>query len=121
MNRRSRTTQVAGVVLSAAFTVVLLAGPALANHRIGPSEGEEGGSGLAAAETIALFVLLPVLFLLVVGGLAWLPNARGGMRYRPNRGWDAGPVWFGGPADPVDALATAHVVDAQRGGAHGSW
>ncbi len=121
MNRRSRTAQAMGVAVASMYVLVLLAGPALANHRIGPSEGEEGGPGLAAAETLALFVLLPALFLLVVGGLAWLPNVRNGTRYRPNRGWDAAPVWFGGPADPAHAVATAQVADAQRGGAHGSW
>ena len=121
MNRISRTAQTAGAVVGSVSVLVLLAGPALANHRIGPSEGEDSGPGLATLETLALFVLLPALVLLVVAGLAWLPNLRGGTRYRPNRGWDAAPVWFGGPANPADALATAQVADDNRGGAHGSW
>lgn len=122
MNRH-RAARLTGAVAAVPLTLLLTATPALANHRLGPSEGEQGGQGLAAAETIALFVLLPLAILVVIGGLAWLPTLRQGTRYRPQRGWDAPPIWFGGPSDPQAALAQAGTAttDENRGGAHGSW
>lgn len=120
MTCRSRTAQAVTTAALSAGCLLLLAGPAVA-QTIGELEGEDRGPGLAPAATIALFVLLPALAMAVIGGLAWLPYLRDGARYRPQRGWDAPPVWFAGPADPVDALASAQVGDEQRGGAHGSW
>ncbi len=120
MTCRSRTAQAVSTAAVSAACLLLLAGPAFA-QTVGEREGEDRGTGLALAETIALYVLVPALAMAVIGGLAWLPYLRDGARYRPGRGWDAPPVWFAGPADPVEALASAQVGDEQRGGAHGSW
>lgn len=121
MNRRSCLT-------AAALTVLLTAGPALAADgkydMDGPQEGGEPGPGLSALETLALYVLVPALILLVIGGLAWLQGGRSGPRYRPARGWDATPVWFAGPPNPTEAVASVGADEAAlagRGGASGSW
>lgn len=107
-------------VALSAVALLLLAGPALAEH-VGSSEGEEPGPRLSTLASIALFVLLPALILAVVGALAWLPNVRGGPRYRPQRGWSAAPVWFAGPSEPAQALTQGQPVAENRGGAHGTW
>ena len=65
--------------------------------------------------------LAPLAILLLVAALVWLPGMVRGSRYRPNRGWTAAPLWFGGPADPAAAVETAQTGDLVRGGASGSW
>jgi hypothetical protein len=109
-------------VLSALFAVVVTAGPALADRNpIGPSEGADPGAGLSPAATIALFVLIPAAIFATIAALVWLPGTFRGTRYRPTKGWDAPPVWFAGPPDPVAAVASAQPGDVVRGGASGSW
>lgn len=108
------------------LTVLLTAGPALAEYDMdGPQEGAEPGPGLSPLETIGLYVLLPALVLVLIGGLAWLQGGRrSASRYRPARGWDAAPVWFAGPPNPTEAVASVgadEVVTAGKGGASGSW
>jgi len=51
----------------------------------------------------------------------WLPGALRSHRYRPAKGWDASPVWFAGPPEPVAAVQAAEPGDVVRGGASGSW
>jgi len=121
VTRRTRSASVLGAVLT---TLWLTAGPAfakVANHPIGPSEREDPGDSLTAAETIGLFILLPAAVILVIAAVTWLPGAFRGARYRPNEGWAAPPVWFAGPPAPMDALAAAQGDDVTRGGASGNW
>jgi hypothetical protein len=121
--RVNRRHVLPGVLL----TVLLTAGPALADQGYdmnSKQEGAEPGKGLSFLETVGQFVLLPALLLLLIGGLAWLQGGRRGSRYRPTRGWDASPVWFAGPPNPTEAVAAAATegtVLAGRGGASGSW
>ena len=118
MNRRSRSACLTGAVL----TVLLTAGPALADYDpMGRTEGGEPGEGLSALETLALYVLVPGAIIAVIALLAWLPGVARGARYRPAEGWDAAPVWFAGPPNAVDAVASAQAGDVTRGGASGSW
>ncbi len=114
----------AGLTVAAAalLGVVLGAGPALADHNpLAPQEGADEHASLAVQSALALFVLVPLLLLLAVGMIVWLPGAVRSGRYRPQRGWSAAPVWFAGPADPVAAVEAAAVRDAARGGARGDW
>lgn len=109
-------------VLSALTAMLLTAGPALADRNpIGPSEGADPGSGLSAAATIGLYVLLPLAILAGVSALVWLPGVLRGARYRPAMGWSAAPVWFAGPPDPVQAVGATSSVEDGRGGGSGSW
>jgi hypothetical protein len=118
----NRSRAVGVPVLAALASVVLTAGPALADRNpIGPSEGAEPGPGLSPAATIALFVLIPGAIFLIITALVWLPGLVSGTRYRPTKGWDAPPVWFAGPPDPAAAVASAQLGDVVRGGASGSW
>ncbi len=85
---------------------------------LGVSDGWTQGS---VARTVLLYVVLPLALLAVVYLLVWLPTARKRNRYRPNEGWDAAPVWFSGPPDPVAAVEQAPVGNVVKGGAGGSW
>jgi hypothetical protein len=118
--KRFRRTGVAA--LATMSLVLLTAGPALADRNpLGPREGADPGSGLSAAGTIALYVLVPAAIMAVIAALVLLPGLVRGARYRPAMGWDTPPVWFAGPLDPVAAVANAQVGDVVRGGASGSW
>lgn len=109
-------------MLLAASTLLLTAGPALANSNpLGPSEGADPGPGLSPAATIALFVLVPAAILAAITASVWLPGVFKGSRYRPTEGWAAAPVWFAGPLDPSAAVAGANPGDLARGGSSGSW
>ena len=108
--------------LASMSLVLLTAGPALADRNpLGPREGADPGSGLSAAATIALYLLVPLAIMAGIASLVLLPGLVRGARYRPAMGWDAAPVWFAGPLDPVTAVAEAEPGDVVRGGASGSW
>jgi hypothetical protein len=101
--------------------VLLTAAPALANDPTGPADGDDPGKGLSPGATILRFVVLPVVVAGVIGLLAWLPGNLRAHRYRPGRGWDAPPVWFAGPREPVAAVQSAELGETVRGGASGDW
>jgi hypothetical protein len=118
----SRTARTGVAVVAAAWTVLLSAGPALADHNpLAPQEGADSHAGLSVAEGLALYVLVPAAIMMLIWALVWLPGMVRGNRYRPHRGWSAAPVWFAGPADPVAAVESAPPGGAGRGGASGSW
>jgi hypothetical protein len=114
-------TRVATCGLTGLATVLLTAGPALADNPLGPSEGADPGTGLGPGATILLFVVLPLALVAAIFLVVWLPGAVRANRYRPTKGWTASPVWFAGPPDPVAAVQSAEVGDVVRGGASGSW
>ena len=112
----------AAAVPVAALGVVLAAGPALADHNpLAPQEGADEHAPISIGVALLLYGLLPLVILLVVAAISWLPGGRSTARYRPTRGWSAAPVWFAGPADPVAAVETAHAGSRDRGGASGDW
>ena len=95
--------------------------PAATNH-LGFEEGVAPASeGLSTLQAVLLYGLGPLAILLLVAALAWLPGVIRSNRYRPARGWNAAPLWFGGPADPAAAVEAAQTGDVVRGGASGSW
>lgn len=107
---------------AALLGVVLLAGPALADHNpLAPQEGADEHTSMSIGQAVLLFGVLPLVLLLVLSLVVWLPGAVRSGRYRPQRGWNAAPVWFAGPADPVAAVETASVGGDKRGGASGDW
>jgi hypothetical protein len=127
--RRTALTTVA--LLSLAATALLTAGPAAAdepNKLLGPTEGADLSSGISTGEALLLLIGGPLLILLAITALVWLPGMVRSERYRPGRSWTAAPVWFAGPREPVAAVeavtaagtagTTAGIV---RGGASGSW
>jgi hypothetical protein len=119
--RRARSA----LVLTA--TGVVLAGcyggddPAATNH-LGFEDGVAPVEDtLTTLETVLIYGLTPLVILLVIAGLVWLPGMVRSSRYRPTQGWSAPPLWFGGPADPAAAVESASTGDLVRGGASGSW
>jgi hypothetical protein len=102
-------------------TFLLSAAPALADNPTGPADGDDPGKSLGPAGTILVFVVLPLTVAIVIGLAVWLPGAYRSHRYRPAKGWDAPPVWFAGPPEPVAAVQAAEAGDVVRGGASGSW
>jgi hypothetical protein len=93
-----------------------------ATNHLGFEEGVAPASeGLSTLQAVLLYTAVPLAILLLVAALAWLPAMVRSSRYRPNRGWNAAPLWFGGPADPAAAVETAQTGDVTRGGASGSW
>ena len=120
----SRRRASAACVSAALLTVVLTAAPALAaspNSELGPREGADLSSGLSLGATLLIFVIGPLVIMLGIAALVWLPGMAKADRYRPQGGWSAAPVWFAGPPDPVAAVETADASTDVRGGASGSW
>ncbi|MFE6867938.1 hypothetical protein ACFVFS_15395 [Kitasatospora sp. NPDC057692] len=54
--------------------MMLLSSPAMALTR---DDGDDPGSGLSVAETLGLYVLLPIALFVIIGGLAALPLGGG--------------------------------------------
>jgi hypothetical protein len=115
------TTRVTAAALTGLVTTLLTAAPAFAADPVGPREGADPGNGLGPAATLLLYVVTPITACVVLGAIVWLPSAVRAHRYRPAEGWGADPIWFAGPVDPEQAVATADRGDVTRGGAHGSW
>ena len=109
----------------ALMTVVLTAcsvGDATGGDPRGARHGAQPGEDLTVFEAVMLYAIIPAVILLVIAALAWLPGVMRSSRYRPQRGWNAAPVWFSGPPDPAAAVEHAQVdEDVKRGGASGSW
>ena len=119
------STRVRGgvVLLATALTLTACGGDdtASTNH-LGYEDGAAPpGDGLSTIEAVVLYSLVPLAILLLVAAIVWLPGMVRGNRYRPAKGWNATPLWFGGPADPAAAVETAQTGDLVRGGASGSW
>jgi hypothetical protein len=117
--------RVRGSLLLAATAVALTAcggdDPAATNH-LGFENGVAPESeGLTTLQAVLLYGVAPLAILLLVAAIAWLPGMIRSSRYRPTRGWNAPPLWFGGPADPAAAVESAPADDLARGGASGSW
>ena len=117
--------RVRGALVLAATAVALTAcggdDPAATNH-LGFEDGvAPTGEGLTTLQTILLFGVAPLAIILLIAALVWLPGMIRSSRYRPARGWNAAPLWFGGPADPAAAVESAQTGDLVRGGASGSW
>ncbi|MCU1692150.1 MAG: hypothetical protein JWM64_1241 [Frankiales bacterium] len=126
MSRTSaRVRAGASVTAATLLTVVLSAGPALANtstrNPLAPQEGADSSADISTSQALLLYGVIPLAILLLLSAIVWLPGAVRSSRYRPQRGWSAAPVWFGGPADPVAAVETAVVGTEDRGGARGDW
>jgi hypothetical protein len=117
--------RVRGSLVLAATAVALTAcgadDPAATNH-LGFENGvAPEGDGLTTLQAVLLYGVAPLLILLLVAAAVWLPGMIRSSRYRPARGWNAAPLWFGGPADPAAAVESAQTGDLVRGGASGSW
>ena len=98
--------------------------PAVRNNPLGYDNGVApagADSGLGTVEALALFAMVPLVLLLAIAALVWIPGMVRGNRYRPAKGWTASPLWFGGPPDPAAAVEAAQPGDVVRGGASGSW
>ena len=122
---RVRGSRVRTSLVLAATAVALTAcggsDPAATNH-LGYENGVAPASeGLTTLQAVLLYGVAPLVILLLVAGLVWLPGMVRSSRYRPAKGWTAAPLWFGGPADPAAAVESAQTGDVVRGGASGSW
>ncbi len=78
-------------------------------------------SGLSTLQAWAVFGVIPLALLLGIAALVWLPGMMHSGRYRPATGWNARPLWFGGPPEPVAAVEAVQPDELERGGASGSW
>jgi len=61
----------AGAVSAAATLMMLMSSPAMALTR---DDGDDPGSGLSVAQTLGLYVLLPIALFLIIAGLVMLPS-----------------------------------------------
>ncbi len=120
LGRRLRTAAVLGGTTLA--LAACGAGDSAATNHLGFENGvapEE--QGLTTLQAVLLYGVAPLAILLLVAAVVWLPGMVRSSRYRPTRGWNAAPLWFGGPADPAAAVESAQTGDLVRGGASGSW
>ncbi len=90
-------------------------------------DGTVPGPGLAAWQSLALYLGAPLLLAVVITVLVMAPSWVRGPRYRPSLTWFAAPVWLGAPegehlAGAADAEGAGHTpttVDA--GGSSARW
>ena len=108
------------VAVTITVTVFITAAPAFAENPLGNAEGADPGKGLGTVAALLLYVALPLLSLALIAAVVLLPGVRA-HRYRPAKGWNASPVWFAGPPEPVAAVQAAELGDVVRGGSSGGW
>jgi hypothetical protein len=102
------------IVTGAMLPVLATAGPALA--KLKPDDGEVPGPSLGLANTLLLFVVIPIGVSLVIAALAVLPSALARPRYRPGKPWGHDPTWIGEPTAPTSAPSSS-----AQGGASAEW
>jgi hypothetical protein len=110
------TRRIAAVVVGALTPVLVVAAPAFALD-----DGEVRGKSLGAGLVIAIYVLIPLGAFAVIAFFSALPSMLNRPRYRPGRAWKHDPLWFSGPDDPDQALASARPGATARGGASAEW
>ena len=108
------------VAVTITVTVLITAAPAFAENPLGNAEGADPGKSLGTVAALLLYVALPLLSLALIATVVLLPGVRA-HRYRPAKGWNASPVWFAGPPEPVAAVQAAELGDVVRGGSSGGW
>ena len=108
------------VAVTVTVTVFITAAPAFAENPLGNAEGADPGKSLGTVAALLLYVALPLLSLALIATVVLLPGVRA-HRYRPAKGWNASPVWFAGPPEPVAAVQAAELGDVVRGGSSGGW
>jgi len=81
----------------------------------------ENPDPLGVGQTVLIFVVLPIGISLVILLLTYLPSWFRAPRYRPTRAWDHDPLWFGGPANAPEALASETQIRVRGGGAGAGW
>lgn len=108
------------VAVTITVTVFITAAPAFAENPLGNAEGADPGKSLGTVAALLLYVALPLLSLALIATVVLLPGVRA-HRYRPAKGWNASPVWFAGPPEPVAAVQAAELGDVVRGGSSGGW
>ncbi|MFI9329831.1 hypothetical protein ACIGZJ_20085 [Kitasatospora sp. NPDC052868] len=64
----------AGAVSATVTLMMLLSSPAMALTR---DDGDDPGTGLTVAQTLGLYVLLPIAAFVIIGALAALPYGDG--------------------------------------------
>ena len=65
------------------------------------------------AETIIVFVGIPLAFVLLLAALVFLPGGRKRTRYKSGQPWDHAPVWY--EPHPEHAPAGAHGTPGHEG------
>ena len=86
-------------------------------------------SPVTVVETILVFAGGPLLVILVLAALVFLPGGRRRPRYKSGQPWDHAPVWFephpGGPgghdAHPALEAGASAGTAGPLGGARGTW
>ncbi|GGV32231.1 hypothetical protein GCM10010495_56240 [Kitasatospora herbaricolor] len=64
----------AGAVSAAATLMMLMSSPAMALTR---DDGDDPGAGLSVAQTLGLYVAIPIVLFAVIAGLVMLPSVVG--------------------------------------------
>jgi hypothetical protein len=108
------------VTVGVPFTA-LLASPAFAAQH--SYEGDDPGPGLTAAETLGLFVGIPLLVITVIYVLVFAGTGARGPRYRAGVAWRGDPQWWGGPDGGSRGAqeSPAATPTAGGGGARAHW
>lgn len=100
------------VAATLGVTLLATAAPALAREQ---DAGSDPGESLSPLATLLIFGVLPVALFLLIALLVSAGSIAGGTRYRPDRVWDATPVEFGLPSQPVPAGQLTRSADADAG------
>jgi hypothetical protein len=87
-------------------------------------------SGVNVAETVLVFVGIPLAFVVVLALLIFLPGERKRPRYKSGQPWNHAPVWYEPHPDhaPDARHSSHHALEAGStisagplGGARGTW
>ena len=84
---------------------------------------------MSVAETILVFAGAPLLVILVLAALVFLPGGRKRPRYKSGQPWEHAPIWYephpGGPAGhgahPALEAGSSASTAGPLGGARGTW
>lgn len=92
------------LTIGASLATIATTTPATAAVR---DDGDDPGQGLMAAETVLLFIGIPVVLTLLIAAAVVIPTWFRQVRLGNRGNWADAPIWVNGPTNPTNTSPTA--------------
>lgn len=135
ISRLPRRALRAGFVSAIVASATMVTSPAFAE--VHQDDGDDPGNSISRLKMVLVLGGIPIGLFLLIALVVSLPSIMKGPRYRPGKGWQGTPEWYGAPEADKPAVAgsgsqaaltgpivtgdEADAADAADGGTSARW